>query len=441
MFVEGKRVKKLLVSLALLSLIAGTSCNLSDGTGAQSEKNASKAVTNESGTSRATSGFTTSESSVFPEVVQPLKPIERPDPVPEELGIIWEAWSYLVGDYVDSSALDPGSFSEEAIRGMLAVLGDGQTAYVSPEVVTGSFNDIFRGNFEGIGAHVNMNRAGKLVIVSPIEGGPAQAAGIRPGDIILEVDGEVIEGFSLLEAVARIRGPKGTKVLLLVKHLGALDPVLISVERNVIPLVSVVLRSQPGDKYAHIRLTQFFPNSPKALKEMLEKVIADGAEGLILDIRDNDGGTLDAVVEITSMFLEAENDDLVLYVQKGDGSRENWKIRDLGVATAIPMVVLVNERSASSSEVLAGALQDYGRATVIGTTTFGKGSVNIMRPLSNGGGLYITIAHWYTPLGRVIQGEGLTPDIEVTDRDRQEADIRQFQAAIEELERMTSTGS
>jgi carboxyl-terminal processing protease len=308
-------------------------------------------------------------------------------------------------------------------------------------VVTGSFSDIFRGNFEGIGAHVNLNRAGRLIIVSPIEGGPAEAAGIRPGDIILEVDGEVIEGLSLLEAVARIRGPKGTMVQLLVKHLGALDPVLIPVERNVIPLVSVVLRSQPGDKFAHIRLTQFFPNSPEALKEMLQQVIDDGAEGLILDIRDNDGGTLNAVVEIASMFLDSEEQDLVLYVQKGDGSRTNWKIRDVGIAKSMPMVILVNERSASSSEVLAGALQDYKRATVIGTTTFGKGSVNIMRPLSNGGGLYITIAHWYTPFGRIIQGEGLTPDIEVTDRDRQEADIQQLRAAIEELERKTASGS
>jgi carboxyl-terminal processing protease len=425
-----------LATLVVLLAIAAAACGSEPGDGGDAAASTNKADSSAVAAVNA-------ESPVFPEVVQPEKAIERPDPVPEDLGVIWEAWSYLLGDYVDASALDPEAFSEEAIRGMLTVLGDRQTAYISPEVVTGSFNDIFRGNFEGIGAHVNLNRAGRLVIVSPIEGGPAQAAGIRPGDIILEVDGEAIEGLSLLEAVARIRGPKGTEVLLLVKHLGALDPVLIPVERNVIPLVSVVLRSQPGDKFAHIRLTQFFPNSPEALSDMLQQVIADGAEGLILDIRDNDGGTLDAVVEIASMFLDAEEEEqeLVLYVQKGDGSRTNWNIRDVGVAKAIPMVVLVNERSASSSEVLAGALQDYERATVIGATTFGKGSVNILRPLSNGGGLYITIAHWYTPLGRIIQGEGLTPDIMVEDRDPQEADIQQFRAAIAELERKTGTGS
>ena len=420
-----------LATLVVLLAIAAAACGGDDGDAAESSDTASApdAVS------------INPESPVFPEVVQPEKAVERRNPVPEDLSIIWEAWSFLLDDYVDASALNPEAFSEEAVRGMLTILGDRQTAYISPEVVTGSFSDVFRGNFEGIGAHVNLNRAGRLIIVSPIEGGPAEAAGIRPGDIILEVDGEVIEGLSLLEAVARIRGPKGTVVQLLVKHLGALDPVLISVERNVIPLVSVVLRSQPGDKFAHIRLTQFFPNSPEALKEMLQQVIDDGAEGLILDIRDNDGGTLNAVVEIASMFLDPEEQDLVLYVQKGDGSRTNWKIRDVGIAKSIPMVILVNERSASSSEVLAGALQDYERATVIGTTTFGKGSVNILRPLSNGGGLYITIAHWYTPFGRIIQGEGLTPDIEVTDRDRQEADIQQLRAAIEELERKTASGS
>ena len=428
---QPKRLKMYLATLVVLLAIAAAACGGDDGDAAESSDTASApdAVS------------INPESPVFPEVVQPEKAVERRNPVPEDLSIIWEAWSFLLDDYVDASALNPEAFSEEAVRGMLTILGDRQTAYISPEVVTGSFSDVFRGNFEGIGAHVNLNRAGRLIIVSPIEGGPAEAAGIRPGDIILEVDGEVIEGLSLLEAVARIRGPKGTVVQLLVKHLGALDPVLISVERNVIPLVSVVLRSQPGDKFAHIRLTQFFPNSPEALKEMLQQVIDDGAEGLILDIRDNDGGTLNAVVEIASMFLDPEEQDLVLYVQKGDGSRTNWKIRDVGIAKSIPMVILVNERSASSSEVLAGALQDHERATVIGTTTFGKGSVNILRPLSNGGGLYITIAHWYTPFGRIIQGEGLTPDIEVTDRDRQEADIQQLRAAIEELERKTASGS
>jgi carboxyl-terminal processing protease len=393
-----------------------------------------------SGTQDAAAQTAGLESPEFPEIVEPKNPVARPDAVPEDLGIIWEAWSYLLKDYVDTSQLDSEQFSEQAIRGMLRVLGDPQTSYLSPEVVKGSFQDIFRGDFEGIGAHVNMNRQGKLLIVSPIPGGPAEAADIRAGDIILEVDGESIEGLSLLEAVSKIRGPKGTTVTLLVKHLGAVDPVLISVERGVIPLVSAILRSQPGDRFAHVRITNFYPNTPEALREIIVKAIAEGAEGLILDVRDNDGGTLDAVVDIASMFLEPE-DDLVLYVEKGDGTRTNWRVRDNEAAQDIPMVLLVNERSASSSEVLAGALQDHERATVIGTNTFGKGSVNILRPLSNGGGLYITIAHWYTPLGRLIQGDGLTPDIVVENRVPRDADVQQLRRAIEELELMVASRS
>ena len=167
---------------------------------------------------------------------------------------------------------------------------------------------------------------------------------------------------------------------------------------------------------------------------MLSEAIEGGAKGLILDLRNNPGGTLDGTVDIASEFLDG---GLVLYVIDGDGRKQEWGVREGGIAKDIPMVVLANEGSASSSEILVGAFQDHNRATIIGTTTFGKGSVNILRPLSNEGGLYITIAHWYTPLGRLIQDDGLDPDIEVDDRDAKEADIKQLQRAIEELERIT----
>ena len=376
------------------------------------------------------------EYPTLPEVVPSDKPVVRPAPVPADLGVVWEAWSLLNRDYVDPSELKGEDFTERAIRGMLTVLDDPQTAYLSPEIMQGSFQDVFRGNFEGIGAHVNLNRDGQLVIVKPIPGGPAEAAGIRPGDIILEADGESLEGMSLLEAVSKVRGPKGSTVELLIKHLGALDPVLIAVIRDKIPLVSVRLRSQPDDRFAHIRIEQFYPTTPDDLRETVLQAVEAGAEGIILDVRNNDGGTLDSVVGIASLFLKPEN-DLVLYVEKGDGTRQNWPVRHgMQIATDVPMVMLINERSASSSEVLAGALQDHGRATIIGEQSFGKGSVNILRPLSNGGGLYITIAHWHTPLGRLIHGEGITPDIEVTHRDVQEQDVQQLRRAIEELTRM-----
>jgi carboxyl-terminal processing protease len=360
---------------------------------------------------------------------RPLSPAPRD--VPEELTIIWEAWQHLNEDYVDKSALDPEAFTEQAIRGMLTVLGDPQTSYVRPEVLAASFQDVFEGKFEGIGAHVDMNLAGKLLIVAPIAGSPAEAAGIRPGDTVLGVDGESIEGLSLLEAVARIRGPEGSLVRLLIKHLGAIDPVEITVRRGVIPLTSVYLRSQPGDRFAHIRISSFYPNTVDQLREIVLKAMEDGAEGLILDVRDNPGGTLDGVVDVTSQFLEEGL--LVLYDINGEGRRQDWIVRPGGVAKDIPMVVLTNAGSASSSEVLVGALQDHNRAKVIGATSYGKGSVNILRRLSNGGGLYITISHWYTPLGRMIDHEGLVPDIEVVDRVARDADVKQLERAIEEL--------
>ena len=204
----------------------------------------------------------------------------------------------------------------------------------------------------------------------------AEEAGILAGDIILEVDGESIEGLSLMEAVAKIRGPRGTIVRLLVLHLGAIDPIEIPVRRGVIPLTSVRLRSEEGDRFAHIRITDLYANTPEQLEQMLQEVIEGGAEGLILDIRTNPGGILNATIEVASEFLD---EGLVMYSLDGDGNRIDYEVRRGGVARDIPMVVLINEFTASAPEIIAGALQDHGRATIIGATSFGKGSVNIPR--------------------------------------------------------------
>lgn len=364
------------------------------------------------------------------EVVPLDEPLEAPSEVPEELQAIWDVWAILTREHVDRSELDPEAFTEAAIRGMLSALGDPHTNYVRPEAFEIESGDL-QGKFEGIGANVSMRLDGKLQIVAPIKGSPAEAAGLRPADVILEVDGVSIVGLSLLEAVARIRGPRGSTVDLLILHLGSLDPEHIFVVRDVIPLESVLLRSEPGDRIAHIRITSFYADTAENLAASVREAIDGGAEALILDVRDNPGGLLQSVVDVTSQFLD---EGLVLYEVDGAGRRTNWNVRDTGETIDVPMVVLTNEFSASASEILAGALQDYERATVVGATTFGKGSVNVLRRLSNDGGLYITFARWFTPLGRPIEGEGVIPDIEVADRDRQKAEATQLEKAIDILE-------
>ena len=215
----------------------------------------------------------------FPNVVVHEDDIVAPSHVPSELDVIWEAWEHLNRDYVDREKLDPELATEYAIRGITSTLGDSQTSYVRKEVLTGQFGDVFEGEFQGIGAFVQMNARGSLVIVSPIEGGPADLAGIKPGDIILEVDGESLEGLSTLEAVSKIRGPKDSIARLLVKKLGQIDPVLIEIMRAVVPLTSVRLRSEPGEEFMHIRLTDFYPQTAEKLRGVIEQEIEAGSEG------------------------------------------------------------------------------------------------------------------------------------------------------------------
>ncbi len=363
-------------------------------------------------------------------------PIAVPDAVPEDLAAAWEVWKLLTERHVDRAEFDRPEFDEGAIRGILSVLGDSHTNYVSPERFEIENEDLY-GSFQGIGARVDMRPDGKLIIVSPMEGSPAMEAGLRPGDTILAVDGESIAGLSISEAVNKIRGPQGSTVLLLVKHLGDAGEVEIAVRRDVIPLESVLVRSSPEDRFAHIRLTAFFSDTPEKLAEAIEEQMANGVEGLILDVRNNPGGLLSSVVEVTSMFIDG---GLILYEVDGAGNRRDHGSSQSGEFTDIPLVLLANQYSASASEILVGALQDHARADIVGATTFGKGSVNRLHRLSNGGGLFLTFAKWYTPSGKLIEGNGVAPDYEVTHRDAQKADTAQFEKAVEVMESIVSVG-
>lgn len=349
--------------------------------------------------------------------------------LPAEFNALGEAWELLSEDYVNKDALDPEELSRGAIEGMLEALGDPYTSYLESYQV--AWSDL-EGSFEGIGAIVSMED-GELTVVSPIAGGPAERQGVRSGDKILEVDGEPTSEMNLMEAVLKVRGDKGTTVTLLILHQGETTPVAIEIVREEIKLDSVYL-DMLADDIAHIRITHFAERTPDELTEALNDALQSGAWSIILDLRGNPGGLLDVVVDVVDEFLDG---GIILYAADGEGDIiEEWPASSGGLATDLPLIVLVDGGSASGSEVLAGALQDHERATLIGTITYGKGSVNILHELSDGSALYVTTARWLTPDLHLIEGVGLTPDIEVeiTAEDIASGQDPQLERAIEYLQ-------
>jgi len=322
------------------------------------------------------------------------------------IGSVVEAWDIIVEEYVEKDRIDVDSLTEAAIRGMVEALEDPYTAYLDPEAYELSLADI-EGRYEGIGAAVGV-REGQITIIAPFADSPAAAAGIKAGDIILEIDDRPTSGMSLAEAAAFVRGPRGTTVRLLILHQGETEPEEIEVVRDEILLTSVHFEMM-GD-IAYINITRFTEQTNDELSPVLLSVGQQEARGIILDLRSNPGGLLGAVIDVASRFL---SDGVVLTVVDNEGGRESHQVTYQEVTTGLPMVVLVDGFSASGSEVLAGALQDHARAIVAGTTTFGKGSVNKLYQLPDGSGLYITIARWYTPSGRLIEGQGIVPDYEL----------------------------
>ncbi len=340
----------------------------------------------------------------------PVPFADRPDPVPEDLAIIWETYRLLQQEYVDGSEIDPQAMSEAAVRAMLDELGDRYTSYINPETFAVERQG-FQGNFEGIGAQVEMAPDRSVVIITaPLDDSPAEKAGIRPGDKILAVNGEDARGWSVIQAVNKIRGERGTPVTLTVEHLGSAIPVDITIVRDTIDQPSVRARMlNPEDgPYGVIKIRQFTAETPDEIRRGVIELLDQGAPGIVIDLRENPGGLLTATVDAASEFLTG---GLVTYEIDATGKRDDWPVREGGLFPEIPLVMLVNGFSASGSEVFAGALQDQGRGLVIGTSTFGKGSVNLLRQLSNGGGVYLTVGRWYTPNGRLIEGTGVEPDV------------------------------
>lgn len=326
--------------------------------------------------------------------------------LPPELDIVSEAWGILFQDYVEKGKLDAKKMSQGAIKGMLGAIGDPYNDYLDSENYQRVLKGL-EGKFHGIGAEVAI-KDGQITVVAPIADSPAEKAGIRSGDRILEISGEPTSGMNLMEAVSKIRGVPGTSVDLLVLHQGETKPVVIKIIRAEIKLRSVFGKTQ--DNIAYIRLTYFSGTTSAEFLSVLKDVTGASAKGIILDLRNNSGGLLQTVVDVASQFLA---EGIVVNVVDNEGKRTALPVKPGGIATGLPLVVLVNGGSASGSEVLAGALQDYGRAKLVGSVTFGKGSVNSFRPLRDNSALYLTIGRWLTPLGKPIEGVGLTPDFKL----------------------------
>ncbi len=341
------------------------------------------------------------------QVVEAPKTPAPPAGVPQDLAKVYEAYQALQQHYVDRQTIDKEKLAEGAVRGMVQALEDPFTSYLSKRRYQESLES-FEGAFQGIGAHVAV-RDGKVTIVAPLPDTPAERAGLRSGDIIVAVEDRPVEGLSLDEVIEQVRGPKGTAVRIRIQQAETnriVDHRIVRDEIKNATVLSEVLE----DRIARVRITQFVQTTGENLESALDQLLDQRVRGIVLDLRNNPGGLLRVVVSVASQFLD---DGLVLYETDADGKRTDHPVTGGGKVRRVPMVALVNGGSASGAEVVAGALQDRGRAPIIGTTTFGKGVVNTPVRLSDGSGLVITTARWFTPSGRQIGQVGIAPDIVV----------------------------
>ncbi len=341
----------------------------------------------------------------------------------------WEAWNIVHEEFVDQP-VDDQALMRGAIQGMMESLDDPYTSYLTPQALF-QLNSSLEGQYQGIGAWVDTTNE-YVTIISPMPGSPAEEAGLQPGDQIIAIDGEDMTGLEGSVVISKVLGPEGTTIVLTVRREDEPDLFDVEVRRAniVIPgVISEMLESDIG----YVQLTQFANETPEELRQALEELMDAGAQGLILDLRNNGGGLLSSAIEISSEFI---GEGVLLYQEYGDGSRETHNAISGGIATQIPIVVLINNGSASASEILAGAIQDYGRGLLVGVTTFGKGSVQLPITLSDDqGAVRVTIARWLTPNERQINELGIEPDIEVipTELELEAGTDVQLERAIELL--------
>jgi carboxyl-terminal processing protease len=328
---------------------------------------------------------------------------------PPEFDTFWQAWNLVQRHFVDRDTLDATRLTYGAIRGMIAALGDeGHTNFLTPQEAERQQTSI-SGKFSGIGAQLGLEN-GLPVIVAPLEDSPAEKAGIRAGDILIEVDDVDVTTWTLNEVVDRVRGEAGTAVELTVLRPDEGKSYEISVVRGQIDTPTASWALLPGTEVALIRLSQFTADATDELTTVIREAQAAGATALIVDVRNNPGGLLEQAIKVTSQFLEGGN---VLQQEDASGERQAFPVRRGGIATDIPIVILINRGSASSSEIFAGAIQDHQRGTVVGETTFGTGTVLQPFKLDDGSTLLLGTSQWLTADGRLIRKQGIEPDVTV----------------------------
>ncbi len=333
-----------------------------------------------------------------------------------DFSLFWQTWNKTRELYIGNS--DPEEMVYGAISGMVSALGDPYSAFLKPRDNEKLSQDL-SGQFDGIGAELTMQN-GQIVVVAPLSGSPAEKAKIKPKDIIIEIDGADTVDMTLNQAVDKIRGVAGTQIKLKIVRQGSDGPLEFSVTRENIKVESATynVENYSGKKIAILKVSQFGDDTVFLAEKFANQARSDSVSGIVLDLRNNPGGYLDSSVQFSGIFLE-KGKVVTIEVDK-KGAKKEYKTDNDPIIKNLPLVVLVNDGSASAAEIVAGAMRDYGRAETIGVKTFGKGSVQALEPLPGGAALKITIAKWLTPNGTEINSKGIVPGIEIklSDDDR-----------------------
>ncbi|MDM5359258.1 S41 family peptidase [Peribacillus sp. ACCC06369] len=347
-----------------------------------------------------TAGITTIALTFGNEKVESIAPDKH-----SEFEKLYSTYDTIKDNYYEE--IDQDKLVDGAINGMIKSLDDPYSAYMDKKEAS-SFHESISSSFEGIGAEIQ-EQDGKIMVVSPIKGSPAEKAGVKPNDIILSVDSKSVEGLSSSEAVLKIRGEKGTKVNLSISRAGESEPIELTIKRDTIP-IETVYAEMLDDGVAKIQVTSFSEHTVQELKTALEEMSKKDMKGLVLDLRGNPGGLLDQAIEMASLFIP--NGEVVLQVEERSGKKDVYKSKNDG-ELKIPVVVLIDDGSASASEIVAAAVSESADIPLIGVKSFGKGTVQTAQDFEDGSNFKYTAAKWLTPEGNWIHKKGIKPDINV----------------------------